>query len=156
MDHCKGCGHNLEEEEVIKTARRQVVEVVIKKVVTEHQQECKKCPSCGKVNYGKFPEQVKAPFQYGPNSRSLIVYFRNQQYLPHNRLNETFRTVFGLNISPGSFENIVKEFHEKIKPQVTTIREILKRAEVIHADESGMGVTGLTFLLRLNYTESFC
>ena len=37
VDHCKGCGHNLEEEEVIKTARRQVVEVVIKKVVTEHQ-----------------------------------------------------------------------------------------------------------------------
>ena len=138
VDHCKKCGHNLEEEEVIKTARRQVAEVVIKKVVTEHQRECKKCPSCGKINYGKFPEQVKAPFQYGPNSRSLIVYFRNQQYLPHNRLNETFRTVFGLNISPGSFENIVKEFHEKIKPQVTTIREILKRAEVIHADESGI------------------
>ena len=66
------------------------------------------------------------------------MYFRNQQYLPHNRLNETFRTVFGLNISPGSFENIVKEFHEKIKPQATAIREILKRAEVIHADESGI------------------
>lgn len=59
----------------------------IKSEVTEHQQLEKTCP-CGHKNVGKFPEEVKAPVQFGPIIQALILYFSVRHHIPYNRTSE--------------------------------------------------------------------
>src|SRR5208282_6487088 len=55
-------------------------------VVTEHRAHACGCACCGAQTQAGFPDSVTAPVQYGPQLTALIVYLRNCQFIPEDRL----------------------------------------------------------------------
>jgi transposase len=43
------------------------------------------CPACGQQTVGRFPAQVTAPVQYGPDVQALTVYLHQGQLVPMAR-----------------------------------------------------------------------
>ena len=62
---CNACGSSLSNIPVIETIDRQEVDVVIKKLVTEHKASIKVC-CCGRKNVGIMPECMKALCNMAP------------------------------------------------------------------------------------------
>ena len=53
--------------------------------VTEHKAYACRCGACGHVMRAAFPEDMKAPVQYGPWIVPLAVYLQTGHFLPEAR-----------------------------------------------------------------------
>lgn len=119
--------------------KRQVFEIPKPKVeVVEHRIEKKICPCCGEISKGSFPENIKAPVQYGEHVQALATYFKNQHLIPAERVCEIFEEVFGIPISPGTCSKIDKRLFNKLEIFETNLKAHLLAAKVLHFDETGM------------------
>ncbi len=49
--------------------------------VTEHQVEIKQCPRCQQKLQGCFPDEVKAPVQYGVRVKAVSTYLQHQHFI---------------------------------------------------------------------------
>ena len=83
---CAGCQQDLSGEKGEVVEHRQVHELPPwHLLVQEHQRERVCCPVCHHVSTGTFPENVKAPVQYGPCVQALAVYLSQYQLLSLQR-----------------------------------------------------------------------
>ncbi len=139
-DSCQNCNFNLSGTEgICSDEKRQVFEIPEPKVeVTEHRIEVKECPCCGKLSKGSFPENVKAPVQYGEHIQVLAIYFKNEHLIPAERVCEIFEDVFGISISPGTCAKIDQKLFTKLESFETNLKANLLAAKVLHFDETGM------------------
>ncbi|MBA3321029.1 MAG: IS66 family transposase zinc-finger binding domain-containing protein [Pyrinomonadaceae bacterium] len=63
---CRHCLGSLGEGQRSGAERRQVIDLVpIRLRVTEHRAEMVRCPACGRRTKASFPDEVRAPVQYG-------------------------------------------------------------------------------------------
>ena len=150
---CKGCGASLEDEKPVKVERRQVHDTEFKIIVTEHRAEPKQCPHCGRVNRAEFPSDVQFPVQYGRNLKALMVYLCLYQFVPYDRVRETFTDIFGHSLSTGTLVNAVQDCHQNLAGVEEQIRELLTESQVLHVDETGMRVTGIRQWLHVASTD---
>jgi transposase len=139
---CDTCGDDLSGVKVKKIRRRQVFDVEIVQQVTEHQSHVKQC-SCGKINVGTFPEQVKAPVQIGSRLRSIATYL-SMQFIPKDRLSEVMKDVFGISVSDTSLLKHEEHLAKNLIPFYDQTLESLKVSSVSHIDETGIRVKGKT------------
>jgi transposase len=143
VDQCQSCGHRLAGEASIDVEKRQVFDIPpIQMGVTEHQAEIKPCSHCGHLNKAAFPEQVKAPVQYGPRLKAIAVYLRQYQLLPYNRTRELFRDLFSTDLSEGTLTNITDTCSELLEHPIDQIQKQLEQSPVVNFDETGSSVYG--------------
>lgn len=143
VNRCEHCGHSLKDRVPSDIERRQVFDIPpIKVEVFEHQAEVKECPCCGKVNRATFPEQVKAPAQYGPRLKAVAVYLRQYQLLPFKRTCELFHDLFSIDLCDGTLMNITKSCSELLDEPLEQIRKKLEKSPVVNFDETGSSVEG--------------
>ena len=136
---CEGCGSNLTKLESISTEKRQVFDVPKPEVnVTEHRSETKRCPCCGETSKGSFPDNVRAPVQYGERVQAPVAYFRHQHLLPVERVCQIFSDLFDIAISPGTCAKIDKKIFQKLASFETNLKAYLLASKVLHFDETGM------------------
>lgn len=118
---------------------RQVFDVVMNFVVTEYKAEVYEDDK-GNQFTAEFPEHVKKHVQYGPTLKALAVYLSQYQLIPYARLQQLFLDQFGIEVSQGSLANFNKEAFIKLEEQEKLIIKALKKAEVLHADETGIKI----------------
>jgi len=153
VDHCERCGRPLNDEAPSGLEKRQVFDIPpIHMEVTEHHAEIKLCPSCGYLNKAPFPEQVKAPVQYGPRLKAIAVYLRQYQLLPYHRARELVRDLFSTDLSEGTLTNIIQTCSASLQGPVDEIRRQLLHAPVVHVDETGSSVEGTRHWLHATST----
>ena len=123
--------------------RRQVVDIEIKRSVTEYQAESWK-DKTGAVVVAPFPEGVTGAIQYGHQVKAHAVYLSQYQLLPYNRIEEYFSDQLGIPLSAGTIFNfnrlasallVSSGIEEIIKGQ-------LRKTTCLHADETGINVNG--------------
>jgi transposase len=86
VEVCLYCQRDLCEVESLQVERRQVLDLPPKRVVViEHQARQKCCPSCQQISSAPFPEDVRAPVQYGAAIGAVGVYLVQQQLVPYER-----------------------------------------------------------------------
>jgi transposase len=137
--NCTRCGLSLETIEGEVVARRQVLDLPpIALFCKEYRQERLVC-SCGHCNEETFPIGVENHIQYGANITSLVVYQNVYQYMPYQRLQKFFNQVFGISISPGTFENMIKRMANKAAPVYELFRLMVEQAPQVGSDETGGG-----------------
>jgi transposase len=147
LTHCPNCAAHIVHNEVVGVNRRQVFDIPEPRIeVTEYQAQRKHCHVCDKEVAAAFPENVRAPAQYGVRIQAMSVYLHQQQMIPEDRLAQAFQDLFGLSISATSIANISSAFAEKITPLVQIIAQNLRTAPVSHMDESGLRVTKLHWI----------
>jgi transposase len=148
---CGECGLSLSERSTVSLTKRQVFDIAPPQVtVTEHRVMTKLC-SCGHVNGAEFPEEIKAPAQYGKRVKDLAVYFSVQQLIPEDRIRETFSDVFGLPLATDTIVKAVNDAAAELKPVQDKILEKLKACEIKHLDETGLRIGG-----KLHWLQSIC
>jgi len=124
-------------------SKRQVIEFPpIRPIYEEYRQHSCDCPGCGNTQIAGYPENVKAPIQYGKSIETHIAYFSVYQYVPYHRLKQLLFHTFGLSISEGSIQNILKRATKKATVVYDHIHQILQDAYYVGSDETGAKANG--------------
>ena len=121
--------------------RRQVVELVIRREVTEYRVVAGAC-ACGRWHRSDFPENVAAALQYGPGVSAFAVYMTQYQLLPLERTAAVLEELAGIAISPATLYHAIETASARLQAPVAAIREGLVAAPLAHADETGVRVGG--------------
>ena len=77
--------------------------------VTEHKAYACRCGACSHVTRAAFPENMKAPVQYGPRIAALAVYLQTGHFLPEARLVELFGDLFQMRISTATLAGMAPQ-----------------------------------------------
>jgi transposase len=135
---CHGCGVSLSQEHGTCVEWRQVFDIPLPKIeVSEHQALEKKCPQCGILNRGNFPQEVRGLVQYGERVQALSVYFSHQHFIPIDRICRVFEDVFKLSLSAGTCSKFDKQLFKQLEPFEQSLTSFLLREPVLYFDESG-------------------
>jgi transposase len=149
---CRQCGTGLEDMPVLRQERRQVVDVQITRLVTEHQAQTKCCPQCGAETVGEFPAAVKAPVQYGPGVKTIAVYLNQEQLVPSERTCTVLGERFDCPLAEGTLEQAVEECYDQLEPVEAAIKHGVTAAAVAHFDETGVNLQGTLHWLHVACT----
>jgi len=139
-DNCEKCGADLFDAEVSGIIARQVFELPrVALFCTEFQAERRRC-SCGAETTGTFPAEATAPACYGPALRAYVCYLVTRQHIPVARVAELLRDTYGAPISTATILAMVKEGAAMLEEFLAQVRDLLRDADVVHADETGLRV----------------
>lgn len=139
-DNCEKCGADLSDAEISGIITRQVFDLPpVALFCTEHQAERRRC-SCGAETTGTFPKEATAPACYGPALRAYVCYLVTRQHIPVARVAEQLRDTYGAAISTATIISMVKEGAAMLEEFLTQVRDLLRDADVVHADETGLRV----------------
>ena len=148
IDHrpeiCLGCGEALGPEMAGDWIARQVFDLPEPKplIVTEHRAHFCRCAACGATNRAAFPEEIKAPVQYGPRIAACVVYLQTYQLLPEARLVELMAVVLGVKLCAGTIGNMSRACAARFGDFATKLRDCVAAAPVKHMDETGFRIGG--------------
>lgn len=142
--HCGHCNKNIKKVSTDAIKTRQVFDIPeIEILATEYRVHSKTCPHCNKKSQSKFPENVTHEAQYGKNIKSLITNLNVYQAIPYKRIKELLSQIFNVELSEGTIFNTLKKAYENLKPVEDLIKEKLRNADILHADETGTNVNGI-------------
>src|SRR6266567_1406459 len=141
VEVCQHCQRDLREVESLQVERRQVLDLPPKRVlVIEHQAQQKSCPACHQISLAAFPDDVRAPVQYGAAIGAVGVYLVQQQLVPYERACEVVEDLLGPSMSVGTLQGLVKRCAKQLEPVEQQIKAALCQADVLHQDETGLSV----------------
>src|SRR5438874_3375280 len=141
IDHCQHCQHDLHEVASLQVERRQVIDLPPKRVlVIEHQTQQKCCPACHQISLAAFPDDVRAPVQYGAALGAVGVYLVQQQLLPYERACEVVEDLLGPSMSVGTLQGLVKRCAKQLEAVAEQINVALCQADVLRQVETGLYV----------------
>lgn len=131
------CGEDLSRQPAIDFEARQVFDLpALTLECTEHRAEIKECPCCHCQVTASFPEDIKAPVQYGKNFRALLAYLYDVQEGASLRISEMGREMFGYAVSEATLQSARQEQYEALEPFEKRLTEILPKEPVLGADET--------------------
>ena len=155
VSNCAHCQASLQGIEVVGYEERQVFDMpAIRIEVTAHRAQIKVCPACGRANKGAFPAAVTQAVQYGLTVTTWASYFTNQHHMPLERTTEIFADLVQHQVSEATVLKASEQLDRCIAPSTAAVKEMLRDAEVLHVDESGLRVTGKLYWLHVACTES--
>ena len=154
---CEECHSDLSEVPVLSEDKRQVFDIIVRMVTTEHRIQMKVCsnPHCRHRNQSAYPEGVDHKTQYGPQTKGLFSYLHIQQLLPLNRIAEMVHALTDHTVSEGTIIRANQELHAKLEPEEQKIKAHLLESPVLHSDESGVRVNKKLHWLHTACTSSF-
>jgi transposase len=142
-ERCQSCQHDLSQIAGSVGERRQVHDLpALQLRVEEHQIEEVRCPVCGEMNRGSFPEDVNAPVQYGPRVQALCVYLSQFQLLPMERTCEMIADLCHCTLGEGTLANWIQEASKRLEPTIEQIKALLVKSLLNHTDETGIRIKG--------------
>ena len=151
---CAHCHASLPSIEVVGYEERQVFDLpAIRIEVTAHRAEIKVCPACGKPSKGTFPDVVTQAVQYGPTVQTWASYFTNYHHIPVERTTEIFADLVQHQMSEATVLKASEHLATCIAPSTEAVKGLLRDAEVLHVDESGLRVGGKLHWLHVACTE---
>jgi transposase len=143
---CRGCGAGLAGEPVSAQRRHQVTDIAPAPApkVTEHVAQAKECPCCGTVTEGELPAHVRARASYGPEASAQAANLVAGHYIPVYRATLLLCQLAGLRVSTGWMAGIRGKAAALIGASgfMERVRELLRSAAAVHADETPARAAG--------------
>ncbi len=150
------CGQSLKgiPYEIVET--RQVFDIpAIQLKVKEYQlAECQ-CPSCHIYNYGRFPQTVKAPTQYGEKMKALCVMLNVDYKVPLRKISNLLWDLMGKKVNESTIVQMTRQAFRWLESTEQEIKERLLTSDVLHADETGVAVGNGLRWLHVNSNRHF-
>ena len=148
------CGRDRAELEVeVLPERRQVIDLVVRREVTEYRTVSGVC-ACGQSHRSPFPAAVSAPVQYGAGLMAFAVYLTHYQNLPYQRVAELLNALMGILLSPATLVTWGRQAATRLAAPVAAIGQAVAQSAVAHADETGMRVAGALHWLHVLCTTT--
>ena len=136
---CGHCASDLRGQSSLDYDRRQVFDIPPLDIeITEHRAHYKQCPCCAQRTQGAFPAEASNNAVYGSNIRTAVSYLMVYQMLPYERTAGLLRDLFGLDLSQGTLDNILREADARLDTFTDQLGECLQAAEVVGFDETSI------------------
>lgn len=137
------CGASLEGIVPILTQKRQSFDLpAIRFQVQEHQIFACTCSTCGQENTADFPHNIKAPVQYGNQTKAFSVMLNNTCQVSFRKISTLIENITGQKINQTTLQNANNEAFMALEPIEKANMEDLKKAAIVCADETGMRIQG--------------
>jgi len=143
---CRGCGAGLAAEPVAAQRRHQVtdIEPASAPKVTEYVAQAKQCPCCGTVTEGQLPPHVRARASFGPETCAQAANLTAGHHIPIYRATLLLCQLAGVAVSTGWMAGIRGKAAALVEASgfAGRVRELLKTAPAVHADETPARAAG--------------
>jgi len=143
---CSGCGAGLAGVQVLAQRRHQVtdIEPAPPPKVTEYVAQAKQCPRCAAVTEGTLPAFVRARASYGPETCAQAANLACGNYIPVGRATALLREMADVAVSTGWMAGIRGKTAALVTGSgfLQRVRELLKTAPAVHADETPARAAG--------------
>ena len=143
---CRECGTGLAGQEGFAPRRHQVTDIkpAPEPEVTEHVAQSKKCPCCGAVTEGALPPGVRARASYGPETHAQAANLTCGNYVPSRRAAALMAEMAGIRVSAGWIAGVRAKAAALVESSGFTdlVKELLRQAEAVHADETPARAAG--------------
>lgn len=123
---------------------RQVVDMVVKTKITAHEILEVDCPNQDKKIKAAFPEEIKAPIQYGNDLQSLVVALNTLGAVSVERVHQILGSIFHLPLATGTINNIINRCAGRLTGVTENIRQKIIDSNVVHFDATGTRTAGKT------------
>ena len=154
---CRGCGLGLAGEPVAAQRRHQVTDIQPAPApkVTQYVAQAKECPGCGTVTEGELPVHVRARASFGPETCAQAANLVVGHYIPVHRATLLLCQLAGVAVSTGWMAGIRGRAASLVDASGFTdrVRELLKTAPAVHADETPARAAGGTRYVHLACTR---
>ncbi len=154
---CCGCGADLAGAPVTARRRHQVtdIEPAPAPKVTEYVAQAKECAGCGMVTAGELPAHVRARASYGPETCAQAANLVSGHCIPVYRATLLLCQMAGIAVSTGWMAGIRGRAAGLVEASGFTdrVRELLKTAPAVHADETPARAAGGTRYVHLACTR---
>jgi transposase len=121
--------------------------------VTEYQVLAKKCPACGQITTGNAPAGVTSLVQYGPAVHAKAALAVCAHHLPVARAARLVAAYTGVSVSTGFMAGIRGKTAARLGPFMDQVRELLRSAGVLYADETPARAAGGLRYVHIACTE---
>src|SRR5260370_1036850 len=136
---CCGCGADLASAPVTARHRHQVtdIEPAPAPKVTEYVAQAKECAGCGAVSAGELPAHVRARASHGPETCAQAANLVSGHHIPIYRATLVLCQLAGIAGSTGWLAGSRGKAAALVAASGVTdrVRELLKTAPALHADE---------------------
>jgi transposase len=153
---CCGCGACLAGVPVTAQRRHQVTDIVPAPGprVIEYVAQAKQCPGCGTVTAGELPGHVRARASFGPETCAQAANLTAGHHIPVYRSTLLLCQLAGIAVSTGWMAGIRGRAAALVESSGFTdrVRELLKTAPAVHADETPARAAGGTRYVHLACT----
>lgn len=141
---CAGCQAELgEADQTLACAWDKVDIPPVKPVVTRVEIYDGRCPCCGETTTPAcVPEGCEPGSPFSLNIVALALYLRVIQNISYQRLVRLFGDLFGLVISEGALNALLKRAKPSFDAQVAAILSRLRKSRVVYSDETSVRVRG--------------
>lgn len=143
-ERCSGCGHGFEgaEQRIGEPVVHQKWELPqIRPLIHEHRLARLRCPCCGKAQLAELPKGVSAS-AFGPKLEAHIATLAGVFRLSRRQVVEVVREIFGIEISVGAVDATIMRMSTALADPWERLREAVREAEVVHADETSWSLKG--------------
>jgi transposase len=154
---CCGCGAGLAGAPVTAQRRHQVTDIAPAPgpKVTEYVAQAKECAGCGTTSVGELPAHVRARASYGPETCAQAANLVSGHYIPVHRATLLLCQLAGVAVSTGWMAGVRGRAAGLVEASgfMEHLRELLKTAPAVHADETPACAAGGTRYLHLACTR---
>jgi hypothetical protein len=146
INNCQKCNYDLSNILKELKEKRQVLDLDLKdtlKKITQYQSYNKTCPKCGHENHDNaYPKFVAPHISYGKNIMAIVVYLSVVHYVSYKRIVQTLKTMYKIDISEGTVDNLIKKASKLSKNEINKIISQLELSNMVGIDETGVKVNG--------------
>ena len=154
---CRRCGGDLASVPVAAQRRHQVTDIAPAPApkVIEYVAQAKQCAGCGTVTAGELPAHVRARASYGPETCAQAANLVSGHYIPIYRATLLLCQLAGIQVSTGWMAGIRCRAAALVEASgfMDRVRELLKTAPAVHADETPARAAGGTRYVHLACTR---
>lgn len=133
------CGRLIEDGILTGFNRYQILELVPKLVETTEYRNLIRTCECGLVHKGPTGH---SGIRYGNGIKSLAVYLNQQQFIPYDRLQQTFKDVLGITVSDCFLTGINEYCYNQLECFEVINKAALFNEKVLCCDETTERVEG--------------
>jgi transposase len=154
---CSGCGHDFDgyEQRVGDPVIHQKWELPpVRPLIFEYRLLRLRCPGCGKPQLAGLPAGVSGS-AFGPKLEAHIATLAGVFRLSRRQVAEVIREMFHIDISTGAVDATIMRMSAVLADPWERLREAIREAEVIHADETSWRLRGREQWLWLAATALF-
>lgn len=143
---CVKCHNDLRDTLVQPKEKREVIDINlldIKRKITQYQSYTKLCSHCGYDNHdNRYPRGVTPNSSYGKNIMTIVSYLSCAHYLSYNRIVSAMSSLYGIDISEGTVDSILKRSAKLTQSEIEKIKQQLSLSHLVGIDETGCKVNG--------------
>ena len=142
-DRCPDCGADLGSP--IRTESRIIEEIPEPQpiIVTEYKIAHYRCPCCQKEVVASDPG-CPHEGKFGNNAIALAMTLKYEGRLPHRKVQETLKRLFGLKISPATILDLTRRAADAVRSEYDAILSKIRSAPILYVDETSIHVQGET------------